>query len=86
MGAGRIVPPGDRKALTRRQRQILTKMRDEDEELVYSKGCGWVGYERVSKSVVFGLLRLMAIRMDQFSKVGECERYEINETGRQLLE
>lgn len=71
--------------LTPRQRHILTRMRDEDEELVYEKGHGWVGYEQVGKGLVFGLLRLMAIRLDQYSHVGGVERYLINETGRELL-
>jgi hypothetical protein len=60
-------------------------MRDKDEELVYSKGMGYVDYERVSGRTVFALLRAMAISMDQFSTVGECERYTINETGIELL-
>lgn len=77
---------GDEVTLTKRQREVLTKMRDEDEELVYERGEAWVGDERTSAAVVFALLRLMAIRMDQQSTVGGVERYTINETGRKLLD
>ena len=72
--------------LTRRQLQILRMMRDNDEELVYSKGQAYVDYEQVAPRTVFALLRAMAISMDQFSDVGKCERYTINETGLKLLE
>lgn len=72
--------------LTTKQRHILTRLRDEDEELVYERGIGFVGLEPVGRACVFGLLRLAAIRLDQYSKVGQVERYTINETGRKLLE
>ncbi len=71
--------------LTRRQIQILRMMRDEDEELVYSKGEAYVGYEHIAPRTVFALIRAMAISMDQFSELGKCERYTINETGLELL-
>jgi hypothetical protein len=72
--------------LTIRQLQILRKMRDEDEELVYSKGRGYVGDEQIGPKTLFALLRVMAIKLDQFSRVGDCEYYTINETGEALLE
>ena len=72
--------------LTRRQREILTRMRDEDEELVYECGIGYVGLERVGGSVVLALLRLMAISLDPTSTVGGFERYTINSTGLELLD
>lgn len=71
--------------LTKRQREILTKMRDEDEELVYSGGIAWVGLERTSGKLVMGLCRALAISMDTFSEVGEYESYTINDTGRAML-
>lgn len=76
--------------LTRRQREILTLMRDgrgDDAELVYERGRGCVGVERVSGRTVFALLRAAAISADGFSGgPGDFERYTINETGRGLLE
>lgn len=71
--------------LTARQLQVLRKMRDEDEELVYSKGTGYIGYESISRRTVFALLRAAAIRLDSCSTVGEYEIYAINETGKQIL-
>ena len=71
--------------LTKRQIEILRLMRDQDEELIYERGQGYVDVERVSGRTVFGLLRACAIRADSFNKVGGCERYSINETGLELL-
>jgi len=71
--------------LTWRQREILTRMRDENEELVYESGIGYIGLERVGGSVVTALLRLVAISLDPFSTVGEFERYTINSVGLELL-
>jgi len=70
--------------LTKRQLQILRKMRDEDEELVYEGRCCYVGLERTSSATVTALLRACALRADQFNK-GKVERYTINETGREIL-
>lgn len=74
--------------LTKRQRQILTRMRGSRDnaggELVYEAGVGYLGLERISSRTVFALLRLCAIR----STGGDCgrfERYVINETGLALL-
>lgn len=72
--------------LTPRQREILIMMRDEDEEIVYEGGTAWVGDEQIAPKTVYALLRVAAISLDQFSKVGGCERYSINETGLKLLE
>lgn len=71
--------------LTPKEIVVLKMMADEDEELVYSKGVGYVGLERVSRKTVMTLLRACAISLDQFSTVGECERYTINTTGREYL-
>lgn len=70
--------------LTKRQRQILTLMRDKNEELVYERGSGYVGLERVGKASVFALIRLMALRHEG-GDPGGFERYTINQTGRDLL-
>lgn len=73
--------------MTPRQREVLVRMRDsEDGELVYSKGQCWIGYERVAPRTLFALLRMIAVSMDKCSKVGECERYHINEIGRELID
>lgn len=70
--------------MTNRQAEVLRLMRDTDEELVYERGCGYLGLERVAARTVFALLRLMAIRTVGGSP-GELERYVINETGLELL-
>ena len=73
-------------SITAKQSRILKKMRDEDEELVFERGVGYCGDERVGSHLVMGLLRLMAVRMDSYSTVGGVERYTIGELGRALLE
>lgn len=74
--------------VTKRQREVLEIMAahpdDDVGELVYEKGHGWLGDERVAPRTVFALLRLMAISLDSTSRVGGVERYTINETGRHL--
>ena len=72
--------------MTKRQLEVLRKMRDDkDNELVYSRGIAYIGLERVAPRTVFALLREMAISMDQFSEVGDCERYTINDIGLKIL-
>ncbi len=71
--------------LTKRQIEVLKIMRDEEEELVYERGVGYVGVNRISGATLLGLLRCAAISLDQFSEVGDFERYTINETGRSLI-
>jgi Fe2+ or Zn2+ uptake regulation protein len=72
--------------LTERQLAVLRMMRDQDEELVREGLQGWVGLERTSLRTVNALLWACAISLDSFSKLGGVEVYEINETGRKLLE
>jgi hypothetical protein len=69
-----------RDVLTKRQREILTIMRDKNEELIYTSGRGYVGESPVSGRTVFALLRLCAIHADD----GEIY-YHITGTGRKLL-
>lgn len=71
--------------ITEAQRNVLTIMRDNDEELIYESGECWVGLDQIAKRDFFALLGLAALRMDQYSTVGKCERYTINQTGRELL-
>ena len=58
---------------------------DEDGELVYERGSGYIGLEPVAARTVFALLRLCAISVEDGSEPGRFERYTINETGRKLL-
>lgn len=75
--------------LTPRQRDVLTKMAaaevgSYEAELVYERGVGYLGDEEVGSKTVTALLRFAAIRVCSTS--GESvERYEINETGREIL-
>lgn len=75
-------------ALTKRQLEVLQRMRDnfanEDGELVYESGSGYLGLERVSGRTVNNLLRACAIRADGVP--GALERYRINQTGREILD
>jgi hypothetical protein len=60
-------------------------MRDEEEELVYERGQGFVGDSSVAPRTVFALLRLCALHAEHGSEPGGFERYSINETGTDLL-
>lgn len=77
--------------LTRRQAEILTRMRDapegsDESELVCDGGrTVWLGYDRVSKATLFALLRLCAISGDGLAASNDIERYHINGTGRAIL-
>lgn len=75
--------------LTKRQREMLIRMRadphGEDGELVYERGVGYIGHDRVSGRTVFALIKLCAISSVS-GNVGELERYRINETGTNLLD
>lgn len=76
--------------LTKRQREILIQMRDhrdDDEgELVYERGVGYLGEEPVAARTVFALTRACAISLDSHCEIGGLERYTINETGIALVE
>lgn len=77
--------------LTQGQRDVLQQMNSEDSEddynteLVYENGTCYLGDNHIDSRILFGLLRLCAISLDPYSKVGQLERYHINETGRNLL-
>jgi hypothetical protein len=77
--------------LTKREIEILTRMRDapegsDESELVYEGGrAAWLGLSRVATRTLYKLLRLAAVSADPLSD-GGVERYHINETGRGLLE
>ena len=75
--------------LTKRQREVLEKMRgrrdEEDGELVMEGREVWLGLERSSPQLVLNLLRLAAIRLEG-GEVGGVERYAISGTGLKLLQ
>lgn len=71
--------------LTKRQAEILRIMRDQEEELVYERGQGFVEDSSVAPRTVFALLRLCALHAENGSEPGGLERYTINETGMDLL-
>jgi hypothetical protein len=74
--------------LTKRQREILTQMaahpHDDLGELVYERGAGYLGNDRVAPKTVFALLWLCVLHLDS-GEPGCVERYTINETGVKLL-
>lgn len=81
--------------LTKREIEILTRMRDAPEgsdeaELVFSGGhFAYLGHEHVATRTLYKFLRLAAISADSLSRGGgrgDLERYHINETGRGYLE
>ncbi len=73
--------------LTKRQIEILKIMYDnentDDGEIVYEKGIGYLGLERIAPRTIFALLRLCCISLDQYG--GHIERYHINGTGEDFL-
>jgi hypothetical protein len=75
---------------TYRQKFILRRMyehRDDDEgELVYERGKGYVGDFPVGWRTLSALLQLCAISLESDSEVGEFERYTINGTGKKIVE
>lgn len=76
--------------LTKRQREILTKMADHPNddagELVLEGREAWLDLERTSPAMVWSLVRLMAIsNQDGDGRLEGLTRWRINETGRQLI-
>jgi len=78
--------------LTKREIEILTRMRDAPEdsdeaELVFDGGrFAYLGLEHVATRTLYKFLRLCAISADPLGRMVGLERYRINETGRGLLE
>ena len=73
--------------LTKRQREALIFLRDDDEygDLVYEKGSGWrLGVEQTNGKLALGLIRLCLISEQEFSDDYRCWR--INESGLRALE
>ncbi len=77
--------------LTRREAEVLGALvafADEpDGELVYQRGTAWLGLQKVSKIIVFSLLRSMFISLrgglDEVTY--GVEHYHVNETGKEAL-
>lgn len=73
--------------LTKRQRGILQAMADDENcDIAYERGTAYVGDTRIAARTVFALMRMCAISLDGDSRIGQFERYRINETGLQLLQ
>ena len=73
------------KKLTSTQKNILKRMHS-GEDLTFSKGGGWwIGNDMTSGKLVNSLIRHCAISQDSFSS-DKYQIYEINETGRFILE
>jgi hypothetical protein len=71
--------------LTKRQLWVLQRMRDDDAELVFERGTGYLELTRISSRTVMALLCRAAITCDQYSRMDKFEWYTINETGREIL-
>jgi hypothetical protein len=69
------------------QISALTLLSEEDAELTYEKGAAgwWIGLDKISGVVANVLIRHCLVSMDQYSRVGEFERWTLNETGREAL-
>jgi len=77
-------------SLTKRQREALAYLAehedDEEGEIVYENGECWLGTEsKLASRTLTALLQRCALSLIHGSKIGEVERYGINETGRALL-
>lgn len=68
--------------LTERQRQILTKMRDEGEDVIAYGIEVWCGYEKISMATLNFFLRHCLVSQNGM----EPHHYDINESGKLLLE
>lgn len=75
-------------ALTRRQRQVLQFLadneREEDGEIVYDSGEVWLGDDRLAHRTLTALIRMMALR-NPWPGPNCLERWRINGTGRKIL-
>lgn len=72
--------------MTRRQAEVLAWLKAfPNDELVYERGTGYVGLQRVSGRTVFALIRSMYLRQCHDTNIGKVEHYQINETGEDAL-
>lgn len=74
--------------LTRRQIEVLKIMVENEDnengEIVYEKGVGYIGLEKISSRTLFALLRCCCISQDSYNS--GCEHYYINSTGKEWLQ
>lgn len=71
--------------LTKRQREVLTSLRDDDADLAYSTGGGWwVGDSQTSGRLAHWLISNCLVKADHVKD--SMELYFINESGRRLLD
>lgn len=75
-------------AITRRQRQVLQYLadneREEDGEIVYDSGQVWLGDDRLAHRTLTTLLQMMALR-NPWPGANSLERWRINGTGKKIL-
>lgn len=69
-------------SLTKRQLEVLRKMRDEGEELAIDGTVGYVGTERISYSTFRAFLENVLISRESYSSI----YWHINESGLRLLD
>lgn len=74
--------------LTKRQREVLEWLRDNEEDtLIYERGGhGYIAESPVSGRTVYALLRLCAIKKDWGGDGDRIDHFQITGTGRQLLQ
>jgi hypothetical protein len=70
--------------LTKRQIEVLRKVKAGG-DLVREGGFAYIDLEPTSPRLIYALLQVCAVKMDSYSEVGGFERYEINETGEEIL-
>lgn len=71
--------------LTKRQIEVL-KLLAKGKDLVREGRTAYIGLTITSAVTVNALLRVCAIRLEDGCEVGRLERYQINGTGKKILE
>ncbi len=75
--------------LTSQQQKALKFLRDDKEygDLVYEQGAGWwLGTNKTNGKLAMNLIRLCLVTKVDASSVTKYERWEINDSGRRILE
>lgn len=84
MTAQRHVPNGVVNLLRRIQ---AVSEEDGGQELVYERGAGWwVGLDRTSGRAPRQAIQLVLLHLEGDGRVGDFERWTLNEDGRRVLE
>jgi hypothetical protein len=72
--------------MTKKEREILTYLRDKDETMEVVKGEVWYGLNRTNFHMLYKLLAKMWIALEQtFAYDPEYETYLITESGKRAL-